>query len=108
MVNANDHPSLINDYLRRLITASPKVYGKVNKRTARESYLSVYVVENLATGGEIIDITSLVARSLGWKFNKNGIRVGGVGTCHIQDIADALTEWATSKVRYEQLPSNYS
>jgi hypothetical protein len=92
------------DYLRKLLTASSRVYGKVNRRGDDGAHLSVYVVDT----GSINDITALVARCTTRVLCPKGLYVNGVGHCHIQAISEELASLFNMHVSYEQLPSNYS
>jgi hypothetical protein len=92
------------DYLRNLLLASPRIYGKTNHRTEHGRHLSVYVVVR----GNIEDITALIARCSTRVLTPKGLYVNGTGHCHIQAISEELTTLFKFQVQYEQLVSNYS
>ena len=89
--------------LGKLLTVSPKVYGRINKTNEIGAYLSVYAVDD----GRIEDITASICRVTGLKLCKRGVKVKGFGHCYIQAIAEELTSLLKFKVEYEQLTSCY-
>ncbi len=92
------------DYLRKLITASPRIYGKTNHATPHGRYLSVYIVVD----GNIQDITALVARVSTCTLTGRGLYINGTGHCHIQSVSEELTSLFNMPVQYEQLVSTYT
>jgi len=92
------------EYLRKLITASPCIYGKINHATPNGRFLSVYIVSD----GRIEDITALVCRVSTFVLSPKGLYVQGTGFSHIQSVQEQLMTLLNLNINYSTLVSNYA